>query len=175
MSPKPEGGVKKNRLALWISLFILLALPAISLYYSFQGSLLRKKSLVELSPKGRLDPGLASLLSGEFNYRVIGSACEDVERTGALIDQFAQEKIQFVILQDSAFEQRFPARQVEHWKKQNILLILPDPGPHLPGDQNACTFVLVNKNSEILNHYNFTEPVDRRKLVEHLAFLVTSK
>ncbi len=167
--------MKKNKLAFWISLFILLALPAISLYYSFQGSRLRKNSLVELSPKGSLETGLASRISGEFNYRVIGSACEEVELTGALIDQFAQEKIQFVILNDSIFERRFPPRQVENWKKQDILLILLDPGLRVPGEQNPCTFVLVNKKSEILNSYHLTDPVERRKLVEHLAFLVTSK
>lgn len=167
--------MKKNKLAFWISLFILLALPAISLYYSFQGSRLRKNSLVELSPKGSLEIGLANRISGEFNYRVIGSACGDVELTGALIDQFAQEKIQFVILNDSIFERRFPPRQVENWKKQDILLILLDPGLRVPGEQNPCTFVLVNKKSEILNSYHLTDPVERRKLVEHLAFLVTSK
>lgn len=167
--------MKKNKLAFWISLFILLALPAISLYYSFQGSRLRKQSLVELSPKGSLESELASRIRGEFNYRVIGSACDDAELTGALIDQFAQEKIQFVILNDSTFEQRFPPRQIEQWKKQDILLLLPDPGLRMPGEQNTCTFVLVNKKSEILNSYNLTDPVERRKLVEHLAFLVTSK
>lgn len=165
--------MKKNKLALVISLFILLALPTVSLYYSFQGAKLRKIAMAELQPKGKLSDSLIGLLKGEYNYRVIGLPCEDKFILDSLVLQFIPENMQFVFIEDSSTVSTVEST-IDPEKKASVIHINSSALTELTGWQN-CQFQLVDKSNLILNTYDLQEPAQRRKIVEHIALLVTRK
>jgi len=167
--------VKNNKLAFIVSLFILLALPSISLFYSFQGSKLRKIAMAELQPKGRLSDSVSHRFSGEFNYRIVGPACPDSFLLDSLIDQFIQENIQFVLLGDSLFEQEILSARIAQWNKKGSVVIYRLPNEPEAAEWKGCDFKLVNKQNLILNTYDLSNASQRRKMVEHIALLVTRK
>jgi len=167
--------VRNNKLAFILSLFILIALPSISLYYSFQGSKLRKDAMAELVPKGQLADSITRHFTGEFTYRIIGQTCSDIFLLDSLIDQFIQEDLQFVLLGDSIFEQNFETSRIAQWNKKGS--IIKNRLPFLSGveDWMPCQFKLIDKQHQVLNTYDLKNAVARRKMVEHIALLVTRK
>lgn len=167
--------MKNSKLAFILSLFILLALPAISLYYSFQGSKLRKIAMAELQPKGKLSDSLIYLFKGEYNYRIIGQVCEEHFLLDSLIDQFIPENLQFVLLGDSTFEQNYETSRIEQWNKKGSILKIRTPSGSEANTWPACQFKLIDKEHKILNTYDLGDAAQRRKMVEHIALLVTRK
>lgn len=167
--------MKKNKLAFIVSLFILIALPSISLYYSFQGSKLRKTAMAELEPKGNLPGSIASLLTGDYTYRIIGQVCPDTYLQDSLIGQFYLENIQFVLLGDSIFERQFEPVRMEKWNKKGSVLTRRLSEELDSETWKPCQFKLVDKQLQILNTYNLENALERQKMVEHIALLVTRK
>jgi len=167
--------VRNNKLAFILSLFILLALPSISLYYSFQGSKLRKEAMAELLPKGQLADSITQKFTGEFTYRIIGQNCPDNFLLDSLIDQFILEDLQFVLLGDSIFEQSFETNRIAQWNKKGS--VVKNKLPVLSVDENwkPCQFKLLDKKHQVLNTYDLQNAAERRKMVEHIALLVTRK
>ena len=163
--------MNKKILTLIISLFILFALPTISLYYSFQGSQFRKKALAELKVKSKLPGSIANLVSTDARYRLFISNCSDSSSINELINQFYEEKVDFVFLNDSIQYRNLDPIQLAKWNKIRALLKIEQPDFNL----SPCEILLSNGKNEVLNSYNLLDSEMRKKLIEHVAFLITKK
>lgn len=163
--------MNRRILTLVISLFILFALPTISLYYSYQGSQLRKKALAELTVKSTLPDLLSKELKTDGRYRLILSNCGDSLSIKELIDQFIEEKLDFVFVNDSLLKRDFTSNQITKWNKIRPLIFINQSDFKL----TACEIVLSNGKQEVLNTYNLQNIENRKKLIEHVAFLITKK
>jgi hypothetical protein len=158
-----------------ITLFILLALPTISLYYSFKGASLRKIAMQELAVKGELPTQLASFIHSEASLRLIGSVCPDTFAVKSLIEQFLPEKMLFVFVNDSAFYSRYDPATSEKWVATGKVKLVNSISNSDSFLSTPCSFILTDDKNQILHTYDFRESLQQTRLVEHVALLVTKK
>lgn len=163
--------MNKRILTLIISLFILFALPTISLYYSFQGSQFRKRALAELKIKSMLPGSIANQVNTDARYRIFISNCSDSSSINELINQFIEEKVDFVFLNDTIRYRNMDPNQLIKWNKKRALLTIEQSDFNL----SPCEILLSNGKHEVLNSYNLLDSENRKKLIEHVAFLITKK
>ncbi len=163
--------MRKIKLPFILSLFILLALPVISLYYSFQGAKLRKQSLQELTVKSILPSSISTQLTSNFRYRLLQTNCSDTADLHALINQFINEKIEFVFVNNQKFNNSFSPSLMNKWNASGSLISISDSTFNLPD----CRILLADSSHQVLNTYDFNNSNERTKLVENLAFLITKK
>lgn len=167
--------MNRKILTIVVCLFILIALPIISLYYSFQGASLRKSAMQELSPKGELPQALIQgLQDTESRYWLIGQPCEDTTSLIALIEQFKDEKVKFAFPGDSLFTTKFSTARLERWNKSKSIVYIKASYDQLT-KRSTCAFTLTDKKFQILHQYDFTNVADRTRMIEHIALLVTKK
>jgi hypothetical protein len=131
--------------------------------------------MAELQPKGRMEEALSRSFTGEYNYRIVGRPCPDNFLSDSLIDQFVQENMQFVLLGDSIFEQGFETARITEWNKKGSVVKNRLPQSTADTDWPPCQFKLVDSLHQVLNTYNLENSTQRRKMVEHIALLVTRK
>lgn len=131
--------------------------------------------MAELLPKGHLPESVSRTFNGEYTYRIIGKPCPDSFLLDSLIDQFVQENMQFVLLGDSIFEQSFETSRIAQWNKKGS--VVKNRLSQLSGDPDwlPCQFKLVDNQHQVLNTYDLENATQRRKMVEHIALLVTRK
>ncbi len=163
--------MNRKILTLTISLLILFALPTISLYYSYQGSQLRKKALAELTVKSTLPSALANQLNSDARYRIIISNFSDSVTLKLIINQFIEEKVDFVFVNDSVSILNFNEDQINKWNKKRPFLWIRQADFKLGENE----MLLTNGNHEVLNTYDLRIAELRKKLVEDIAFLITKK
>lgn len=163
--------MKKSTISVIISLFILIALPVVSVIYSYKGSLLRKTSLKELEVKSVLPTSLHSKFNTGARYRILLSNYKDTASLKLLLNQFIEEKVEFAFINDTIFQASFQAGQTDQWRKKGMISFITDSDFTIKN--NDC--VLVNDKYEVLNTYDLSRHPVKTKLVEHLAFLITKK
>lgn len=131
--------------------------------------------MAELLPKGQLPESVSSTFTGDYNYRIVGQPCADSFLSDSLIDQFVQENMQFVLLGDSIFEQGFETSRIAQWNKKGS--VVKSRLPQLTGEPEwrPCQFKLVDSLHQVLNTYDLENATQRRKMIEHIALLVTRK
>ena len=61
--------------------------------------------------------------------------------------------------------------QLAKWNKKRALLKIEQPDFNL----SPCEILLSNGKNEVLNSYNLLDSEMRKKLIEHVAFLITKK
>jgi len=163
--------VNRKILTLVISLFILFALPTISLYYSYRGSQLRKNALAELTVKTTLPSSLSNQLNSDGRYRVLISNFGDSASLKLLINQFIEEKVDFVFVNDSISLRDWGQDQLSRWNKKRPLILIKQPDFKL----SEYELLLTNGKYDVLNTYDLRTMESRKKLIEHIAFLITKK
>jgi hypothetical protein len=166
--------LSKRYITLILSLFVLIALPLVSLYYSFQGAAFRKVAMAELQVKGNFPDSIKNLIKPVFNLYVLTRNCRDTITLKPLIDQFKDEKVGFLFLGDSIYRANLIWNKSEELKTAGIIQMINSP-EHLEGLRGNCDVVLADKQFQILHTYDLTQARDRTKIIEHIALLVTKK
>lgn len=158
-----------------LSLFVLAVLPLVSLYYSFEGASMRKHAMAELLPKGNLPASLIDSLKPANVFNLFSSHCGDTAILKPLIEQFKDEKVRFIFVGDSAYLAALAPLKFNTYKQvglfQSILSLDKTPGLN----QAGCEMVLTNAQYQILRKYDLNQPIERTKIIEHLALLMTKK
>lgn len=127
----------------------------------------------ELLPKGNLSSGLKQYLDTSNQYFLFASTCEDTLVYSALINQFESEEVQYYMMNDSAFFEKYSISKAAKWKKEGKVKVLTVPSNEIL--DSACQVALVNRSGQILNRYSMENPEQRKRLIEHVALLVTKK
>ncbi len=129
----------------------------------------------ELSAKGKLPDELIEVLKNtSAQYWLIGQSCPDTASVKALIDQFKDEKIKFVFADADTFTHQYPAQQMDRWNKVNALLYTPAIRTVF-NKSHTCSFTLADRDYQILYQYDLDDALDRTRIIEHVALLVTKK
>jgi hypothetical protein len=163
--------MKSNVLTLGVLVLILLALPVISLFYSYQGVQLRKSALNELKPLDSLTRPWLDRRPQQTRYYLVFSNFSDTASQAAIIDQFLGEKVSYVFLNDTTFQGNYSNPQTTEWSKKANFHFALDSSYVIP----STAIHLIDDQHRLLHRYDLSNQAEKIKLVEHLAFLITKK
>ncbi|MEP7320612.1 MAG: hypothetical protein ABI761_01790 [Saprospiraceae bacterium] len=166
--------MSKKLITLILSLFVLIALPLVSLYYSFQGAAFRKMAMAELQVKGSIPDSLKHLIKPAFKLYVLTKNCKDSSILKPLVEQFKDENVGFLFVGDSVYHSQLRWNKSEGLKSSGILQMIDAYEPQT-GLMENCDVTLTDKQFQILHSYDLSQASDRTKIIEHIALLVTKK
>ncbi|MEO5583491.1 MAG: hypothetical protein ABIR66_12430 [Saprospiraceae bacterium] len=166
--------MSKRSITLILSLLVLIALPLVSLYYSFQGVAFRKMAMAELQIKGSIPDSLKHLIKPAFNLYVLTGNCKDSSTLKPLIEQFKDENVGFLFIGDSAYHSQLRWNKSETLKSSGVIQMIDAANQPL-GLMENCDVTLTDKKFQILHSYDLSEASNRTKIIEHIALLVTKK